>query len=97
MRDYVRTIHKIAARNSGGDDLERQVSQCSGLVKMMCGVANNSAFAVVCHAWSLIADIRDEESYEEKKSIRELAEMREDARKDREEIKQQMRYGKDKG
>ena len=46
--------------------LEKSVSQCSGLVKMMCGVANNCAYGVVLQAWSHIADIRDEESYKER-------------------------------
>lgn len=65
--DYVRISRQLANRNVDSEDLERQVSQCSGLVKMMCGVANNCAYAVVCHAWSQIADIRDRESYEEKR------------------------------
>lgn len=48
------------------EELERQVSQCSGFVKMMCGVANNCAIQVVNMCRSHIEDIRDEDSYKER-------------------------------
>ena len=60
------TQQAMAAQVDAGE-LEKRVSQCSGLVKMMCGVANNCAISVVRHAWSLIADIRDKESYEQER------------------------------
>ena len=48
------------------EELELQVSQCSGFVKMMCGVANNCAIQVVNMCRSHIEDIRDEKSYKER-------------------------------
>lgn len=48
------------------EELERQVSQCSGFVKMMCGVANNCAIQVVNMCRSHIEDIRGEDSYKER-------------------------------
>ena len=48
------------------EELERQVSQCSGFVKMMCGVANNCAILIVNMCRSKIEDIRDEDSYKER-------------------------------
>lgn len=66
VKDYVRTSFKAAVAAEGRENIERGVSQCSGLVKMMCGVANNCATSVVRQAWMHIADIRDQESYEER-------------------------------
>lgn len=94
----------MAAQVDAGE-LEKRVSQCSGLVKMMCGVANNCAISVVRELWisvdlpfdSTIAAVEDFDKDifrtrgEAKKSIRELTEMREDARKDREEIKAELK------
>ena len=48
------------------EELDRQVSQCSGFVKMMCGVANNCAIQIVNMCRSHIEDIRDEDSYKER-------------------------------
>ena len=48
------------------EEMELQVAQCSGFVKMMCGVANNCAISVVNMCRSKIEDIRDEDSYKER-------------------------------
>ena len=63
--NYVRMTQQAFAEQVDAAELETRIGQCSGLVKMMCGVANNCAISVVRHAWSKIADIRDKESYRE--------------------------------
>ncbi len=63
--NYVGMTQQAIAANVDTEALEVAVAQCSGLVKMMCGVANNCAISVVRQAWMHIADVRDKESYEE--------------------------------
>jgi len=63
VRNYVGMAAIKAVGNIDREELERQVSQCSGFVKMMCGVANNCAIQVVNMCRSHIEDIRDKESY----------------------------------
>ena len=65
-RNLVGAAAMTAVGKIDRDELERQVSQCSGFVKMMCGVANNCAIQVVNMCRSRIEDIRDEDSYKER-------------------------------
>ena len=46
--------------------IELTFARCSGFVKMVTGVANNAALAVMRHAYCQIADIRDKDSYMER-------------------------------
>lgn len=64
--NYVRKFGRSMGATVDMKELEKNISQCSGFVKMMCGVANNCAIGVVRHAWGFIADIRDRESYKER-------------------------------
>lgn len=66
VRNFVGMAARQAVSNIDRDELERQVAQCSGFVKMMCGVANNCAIQVVNMCRSKIEDIRDEDSYKER-------------------------------
>jgi hypothetical protein len=45
--------------------LEQTVAQVAGFVKMMTGVANNAALAIMLHCLNKIADVRSKESYAE--------------------------------
>lgn len=45
--------------------LEQTVAQVAGFVKMMTGVANNAALAIMLHCLNKIADVRDNDSYAE--------------------------------
>jgi hypothetical protein len=65
-RNLVGAAEMTAVSKIDREELERQVSQCSGFVKMMCGVANNCAIQVVNMCRSHIEDIRDEDSYKER-------------------------------
>ena len=65
-RNLVGAAEMAAVGKIDRKELERQVAQCSGFVKMMCGVANNCAIQVVNMCRSHIEDIRDEESYKER-------------------------------
>lgn len=65
-RNLVGAAEMTAVSKIDREELERQVSQCSGFVKMMCGVANNCAIQVVNMCRSHIEDIRDEKSYKER-------------------------------
>ena len=66
VRNYVGMAARQGVKKIDRKELERQVSQCSGFVKMMCGVANNCAIQVVNMCRSKIEDIRDKESYKER-------------------------------
>ena len=65
-RNYADAAKKAVVSKIDREELERQVSQCSGFVKMMCGVANNCAIQIVNMCRSYIEDIRDEDSYKER-------------------------------
>lgn len=65
-RNLVGAAEMAAVGKIDREELELQVSQCSGFVKMMCGVANNCAIQVVNMCRSKIEDIRDEKSYKER-------------------------------
>ena len=65
-RNLVGAAAMAAVSKIDREELERQVSQCSGFVKMMCGVANNCAILIVNMCRSKIEDIRDEDSYKER-------------------------------
>ena len=65
-RNLVGAAAMTAVSKIDREEMERQVSQCSGFVKMMCGVANNCAIQVVNMCRCHIEDIRDEESYKER-------------------------------
>ena len=65
-RNLVGAAAMTAVSKIDREELERQVSQCSGFVKMMCGVANNCAIQIVNMCRSYIEDIRDEDSYKER-------------------------------
>lgn len=65
-RNLVGAAAMTAVNKIDREELEQQVSQCSGFVKMMCGVANNCAISVVNMCRSKIEDIRDEDSYKKR-------------------------------
>lgn len=64
--NYVDAAATKAVSNIDREELECKISQCSGFVKMMCGVANNCAIQAVNMCRSHIEDIRSEESYKER-------------------------------
>ena len=66
---YARQSLVARANNPKGmtvQELEKRVAQCSGFVKMMCGVANNAALMIMMDCLNKIADVRSRESYEER-------------------------------
>lgn len=65
-RNLVGAAVTTAVNKIDREELEWWVSQCSGFVKMMCGVANNCAILIVNMCRSYIEDIRDKESYKER-------------------------------
>lgn len=60
---YVQMAHNPKGMTE--EELQKRVAQVSGFVKLMCGVANNAALAIMLQCLNKIADKRSKESYEE--------------------------------
>lgn len=46
------------------EELENRIARVSGFVKMMTGVANNAALAIMVQCLNKVADVRPRDEYE---------------------------------